>query len=538
VRNELPLLSVENLRVSFRSGVHEVEAVRGVSLALNEGEILGIAGESGSGKSVTLRAILGLLPATALVEGAIRFEGEPVNEPTLAKIRGRKIAMIFQNPSSHLDPLRRIGWQIAAPLRRLNGLDRASARRRALELLGQVKIARPEERIDAYPHEFSGGMKQRAMIATAIGPEPRVLLADEPTTALDVTVQARILELLRTLNRDRGLAIVLVSHDLGVLGEICHRVAIMRQGEIVEMGPAREVIGSPRHSYTQVLVSSQPALRRKDRDDPARAPGAEPLIEVEDLTVEFGIGSKRLFGRRAPSFRAVDGASFTVAKGDTLGIVGESGSGKSTLARSLVLLNTPASGRVLYKGANIRTLSGPDLDDYRRTTQMVFQSPYDSLNPRLTVGRALEEALARRRKSGLSTVAELLDMVELPRIFAGRYPAQLSGGQCQRIGIARALAVEPQVLIADEITSALDVTTQAQILDLLEGLRRERGLTLLYISHDLALVASLCRRVLVFQAGRIVESGATEEVLSRPREGYTQELLASVPTPLRPAHAL
>jgi peptide/nickel transport system ATP-binding protein len=530
-----PVLGVENLNVWFDKSRETVHAVRNVSFSLNRSEVLGLAGESGSGKSVSLRSILGLLPSNARATGTITVEGTEFAADCaerFASIRGLRIGMIFQNPSSHLDPLRRIGWQIAAPMRRHLGIDQETSRRKTLSLLHSVGIANFEQRIDAYPHELSGGMKQRVMIAGAIGPGPSILLADEPTTALDVTVQARILQLLRDLNRKHGLSIILVSHDLGVLAETCDRLLIMRQGEIVDSGQVRKVLSSPSHPYTQLLVASQPALRTAAyKVHHELEPKQAPLLDVHCLRVEFSL-RRSLFGD-TQMLRAIDDVSFSLSRGETLGIVGESGSGKSTLARAIVLLNRPAAGTIVYEGTDIRGLRGEELRRYRLKVQMVFQHPYESLNPRLTVSRTLDEAITWRRKclgeNGGLTAQQLLEMVELPQRFLTHFPSELSGGQCQRVGIARALAVSPTLLIADEITSALDVTTQAQILDLLERLQREQNLTLLYISHDLAVVRSLCRAVLVLHNGKIVERGPTQQVLSNPREPYTQELINAIP---------
>ena len=534
-----PLLEVDGLTVAFETRRGTVPAVRGVSFSLAEGEILGIVGESGSGKSVTCRAILGLLPRTARVGGSIRFEGRELtglSEADWEHMRGRQSAMIFQNPASHLDPLMRIGAQIGESLRHHMGQSGGEARREAIHLLSSVGIAQPELRVDSFPHELSGGMKQRALIAGAIACRPRLLLADEPTTALDVTVQARILDLLRTLNREHGLALVLISHDLGVIAEICQRVLVMRDGELVEQGRTRELIEAPQHPYTRLLIASQPGLRPL-KARAAQAAPTDPLIRVEDLSVSFR-GPFRwtdmIAGRfRASRIKALDGVSFEIYPGETLGVVGESGSGKSTVARAIARLLTPSGGRVLFEGADVHALAGEALLQFRRSVQMVFQSPYDSLNPRLTVRQTLSEPLRRHRLVPSDAIArrvqELTEMVELPNGLLDRTARQLSGGQCQRVGIARALAMQPRLLIADEVTSSLDVTTQAQILALLERLRAEAGLTMLYISHDLAVVRALCDRVLVFQAGRIVEGGLVQDVLAHPKDRYTQTLLKAVP---------
>jgi peptide/nickel transport system ATP-binding protein len=541
------LLSVENLAITFEARRGPVEAVRGVSFEVAPGEIVGIVGETGSGKSVTARAVVGLLPAYARVSGRAMLDGRDLvglDDQSLSALRGKDIGMIFQNPSSHLDPLRRIGWQIAAPMRRHLGLSEAEAWSRAVDLLETVGIDAPEQRARAYPHEFSGGMKQRAMIAAAIGCGPRLLIADEPTTALDVTVQARILDLLRDLNRTRNLSIMLISHDLGVIAETCSRIIVMRDGEVVEQGPVDHIRTAPQHAYTRLLIDSQPALRARQRTPEPSVqlpPTARPLLEVRDLSVSFAL--PRRFTDRikgvAATFKALDKVSLTVMPGETVGIVGESGSGKSTLARAIVRLNTPSSGTIAFEGDDVHQLTGADLHRFRQAVQMVFQNPYDSLNPRMTAGEMVAEPLIRHRLVPPGEVAgqvsRLLDMVEMPRALAERKPGQLSGGQCQRVGLARALAMNPRFLIADEITSALDVTTQAQILDLLVRLQREHGLGMLYISHDLAVVGSICQRVYVFRNGRIVETGPATEVMTRPREEYTIELVGSVPRFASPA---
>jgi len=530
-----PLLAVENLAVAFTAGGARVEAVRDVSFTVAAGEVVGIVGESGSGKSVTCRALLGLLPGHARVSGRALLAGRDLlalPEAALGRVRGRLASMIFQNPASHLDPLMTIGQHVAEPLRFHFGETRAAARAKAIELLRAVHIHEPERRVDAYPHELSGGMKQRALIASAIACRPRLLLADEPTTALDVTVQARILELLRELNRAQGLSIVLVSHDLGVVAETCDRVVVMRAGRVVEQGETNEVIARPRHAYTRLLVDSQPsALARRQRARAALAAGP-PVLEIEGLEVVFGRrGLLRGLGRDA--VRALDGVGFTVRAGESFGIVGESGSGKSTIARVITRLVRPARGEVRYRGEPVLSLAGERLTAFRRRVQMVFQNPFDSLNPRMRAADIVAEPIVRHRiadrAAAHARALELMAQVELDPALAGRRPRELSGGQCQRVGIARALALDPELLIADEITSALDVTIQAQILALLERLREARSLTVLYISHDLAVVRLFCQRVAVFQSGRLIETGAVEEVLERPREAYTRTLIASAP---------
>ncbi|MBY2972984.1 ABC transporter ATP-binding protein [Rhizobium leguminosarum] len=524
-----PLLEVKDLSVSFGGFL----AVKNVSFTLQPGEILGIVGESGSGKSVTCRAVMRLLAATARAEGAVALDGRDLltlSADELCAVRGRDIGMIFQNPASHLNPLRRIGQQVAAPMIRHLGIGKREGLQRAVKLLEDVGIHEPEKRARSYPHEFSGGMKQRAMIAAAIGCQPKLLIADEPTTALDVTVQARILELLKDLNRKTGLAMILISHDLGVVADICSRVVVMRNGEVVEQGPIDDVINRPRHPYTRLLIESQPGRKSYGTDvGPERT---TPLLRVENLSVTFPAG--QLLGGFGSnnSFRALDGVNMEINTGETVGIVGESGSGKSTLARAIICLNTPSGGAIRLDGQDVGALGGQGLTAFRRRVQMVFQNPYDSLNPRLTIAEAVAEPIWRHgiadRKAARKEADALLEMVELPSGLRDRKPQQLSGGQCQRVGLARALALKPQLLIADEITSALDVTTQAQILELLVRLQRERSLTLLYISHDLAVVSSLCQRVYVFKAGRVVEQGVAQQVLSTPQDPYTQALVGSL----------
>ncbi len=527
-----PVLRVEDLSVAFGP----VEAVRDVSFELGRGEVLGIVGESGSGKSVTCRAILGLLPQRARVAGRVLHDGRDLVALTPAemqRVRGRQISMIFQNPSSHLDPLMTIGAHVAEPLRRHFGLGRREAREQATALLEAVKIRDAAARYGAYPHQLSGGMKQRVLIASALACEPEILLADEPTTALDVTVQARILELLRELNRARGLSTVLVSHDLGVIAGISDRVIVMRHGQVVETGPVADVVARPRHDYTRLLIGSQPGrLKGEPRAEPSAGGGQEPpLLEVEDLSVHFPVAA--LLFAHSPPVRALDGISLSVRTGECFGVVGESGSGKSTLARAVIRLVEPTGGAIRHRGRDVAALSGPKLAAYRREVQMVFQSPYDSLNPRMTAIRTIAEPIWRHRLApkdeALDRAAELMEQVELPAELAHRRPRELSGGQCQRVGIARALALSPGLLIADEITSALDVTIQAQVLALLRRLRRERNLTILYISHDLAVVRRLCDRVAVFRAGRLVEIGQTERVFAQPVDPYTAELIAAAP---------
>jgi peptide/nickel transport system ATP-binding protein len=536
------ILSVEHLAVTFAIPSGEVPAVRDVSFHLERGEALGIVGESGSGKTVTCRSLLGLLPPTARVTGRIDIDGADVTSLTpkeLSALRGRKAGMIFQNPSSFLDPVMRVGRQIGEGLRLHEGLGKVGARESSIRLLEHVRIPEPEQRVDAYPHELSGGMKQRVMIAGALACRPQILIADEPTTALDVTVQARILELLQVLREEDQLSLILVSHDLGVIASICDRVVVMNDGLVVEKGLTREVMLHPQAEYTRELIAANPALELKATSAPAVTPvptgppvgGSEDILTVEGLSVTFGRVrgrlTRRLFGPGPPPVQAVRDVSFTVREGEILGIVGESGSGKTTIGRAVVGLTEPSSGSVTFHAKAAQ--HGPS----GGAVQMVFQDPFASLNPRMTVQRALAEPLRRHRLCEPADlerrVRELMDWVELPGAFLDRRPHELSGGQCQRVAIARALTVEPRLLIADEVTSALDVTIQKQILDLLHRLREELQLTIVLISHDLGVVQALCDRIAVMRAGAFVEQGSVDQILRSPREDYTRELIAAFP---------
>jgi ABC-type glutathione transport system ATPase component len=531
-------LSVEDLAIEFSTAYGPVNALRGVSFGMERGEVLGIVGESGSGKTVACRSIMRLLADNArIVSGRLGFEGQDIlalDERGLRKLRGERIAMIFQNPSTHLDPLVPVGRQVGEALVVHHGLDARAARRRAIELLADMRIPEPEKRVDAYPHELSGGMRQRVMIAAALACQPSLLIADEPTTALDVTVQAQILDLLRQLRRSRGLSIVLVSHDLGVIAEMCDRVVVMKDGQVVETGPVAQVIERPMAEYTRRLIASQPALMPPAERAPRAA--AQPILVLDRLSIHFSQPrSLAEWVRRRPPhvIKAVDGISLAVEPGGALGIVGESGSGKSTIARAVVGLASVFAGRILYDGGEVQRLGAAERQRFRRAVQMVFQDPFTSLNPSYTVSQTLAEPLARHRiceaQQIPDRVAELMRRVELPAELLSRRPGQLSGGQRQRVGIARALALEPKVIIADEVTSALDVTIQAQILGLFERLRQSMNLTLILISHDLAVVRHLCEQVAVMRHGRLVEFGSTEQIFAAPRESYTRELLAAIP---------
>ena len=550
------LLQVRDLAIDFRSAGGWQRVIDRVSFDIQPGEIVGIVGESGSGKTVTCRSLIQLLPPQQTrLSGQVQFAGKnllELDEAALSQIRGEQIAMIFQNPSSHLDPLMQVGEQIAEALIVHRGMTRSQARSQAIQLLDHVGIAKPQRNSRAYPHQFSGGMRQRVMIAAALACKPGLLIADEPTTALDVTVQARVLDLLRQLRDEDGLTIILVSHDLGVIATLCDRVIVMYQGRIVETAPTRELLLRPREAYTRQLIQSQPEMAEPGKpfpglDDDTATTIHEPvedidqsdgdLLAVNNLQIRFRQPSGLLHWllRRTPRLtRAVDGVSLSIRRGDTLGIVGESGSGKSTLARALVSLIRPDSGSIHFQGQDLRELDAVQRRDLCRHMQMVFQDPLLSLNPKLTVAATLSEALQVHKMCPLEAVPDrvqaLMQRVGLTPELTERRPHQLSGGQCQRVGIARALAVNPQLLIADEATSALDVTIQAQILNLLMRLREQMQLTLIFISHDLSVVRHLCRTVAVMQLGRIVEAGPVEQIFETPQHPYTRQLIDAIPS--------
>ncbi|MFI6060420.1 dipeptide ABC transporter ATP-binding protein [Streptomyces sp. NPDC051286] len=538
----LPLVEVKDLTIDFGM----VRAVDGLSFTLEAGAALGVVGESGSGKSASAYALLGLHRGTgATVGGSIRVAGVDVqtaDDTELRALRGAGAAMVFQDPLSSLDPYYAVGDQIAEVYRVHTRASRRAARARAVEVLDRVGIPDAARRSRSRPHEFSGGMRQRALIAMALACEPQLLIADEPTTALDVTVQAQILDLLHHLRHETGMGLLLVTHDVGVAAESVDDVLVMQSGREVESGPVADVLGAPRRPYTRELLSAVPRVdaTRVAPDvkgavpipEPRGAGDGEPLLEAVGLRREFGRGSGR--------FIAVDGVSLTVHRGETLGIVGESGSGKTTLGRMLVRLLDPTGGRLHYGGAEIGSLPDKALRPYRRELQMVFQDPVASLNPRRSIGESVADPL---RAAGVlddtrirSRVRELLERVGLDPDRYDRYPHEFSGGQRQRVGIARALAADPKVIVCDEPVSALDVTTQAQVTALLAELQRELGLGLVFIAHDLAVVRQVSDRVAVMRQGRIVEQGSVDEVYGAPRDPYTRQLLASVPA-LDPALA-
>ncbi len=532
-RNDAPVLSVRELRVTFQTNDGPVEAVRGVSFDVHRGETLAIVGESGSGKSQTTMAVMGLLAANGRAEGQAIYRdhekgGQPVDllaltDRQLNKVRGARITMIFQEPMTSLDPLYRIGDQLAEPLRFHRGLSRAKARPRILELLRLVGIPEPERRIDSYPHELSGGQRQRVMIAMALANDPDILIADEPTTALDVTIQAQILDLLAELQKRLGMAIVFITHDLGIVRRFADRVVVMRGGEVVETGATEMLFAAPAHPYTRMLLDAEP-----EGTKPPPPSDAPALLSGKDLRVTFDVGGG--FLRKATPFHAVDGISLTLHRGQTIGVVGESGSGKSTLGRALLRL-LPSTGRVVWMGRDL-PLTQEAMRPHRRALQLVFQDPFGSLSPRMTVGRILGEGLlihepelsaserARRAEAALVEVG-------LEPAMRNRYPHEFSGGQRQRIAIARTMILRPEVIVLDEPTSALDRSVQKQIVTLLRDLQQAHGLSYVFISHDLAVVRALSDYILVMRQGLVVEEGPTGQVFDAPRETYTRNLMAA-----------
>ncbi|MEV7966194.1 ABC transporter ATP-binding protein [Sphaerisporangium sp. NPDC088356] len=547
-----PLLELRNLSVAFRTGRQDVTVVKNVSMEILPGQTVAVVGESGSGKSTTAAAVNRLLPENGRITGGeVIFEGRDLaraSEREMTAIRGAAIGLVPQDPMSNLNPLMRIGDQVAEALEVHGRATGRAARARVVELLEMVGIPDPARRADQYPHEFSGGMRQRALIAMGLACRPKLLIADEPTSALDVTVQRRILDQLETLTEDMGTAVFLITHDLALAAERADTVVVMYRGEIVEAGVASEILADPRHEYTERLLRAVPSLSSttmvpapaattRDRAESHPPASAGNLVEIENLRKDFTI---RAAGTGvATRFTAVDEVSLSIPRGQTVSIVGESGSGKSTTANLLLGLDDITSGRILFDGTDLTSLRRRELFAFRRRVQPVFQNPYASLDPRYTVEKSILEPLRVHRVGTASSrkqaVARLLDQVSLPSSMAERLPHELSGGQRQRVAIARALALSPELVVLDEAVSALDVLVQAQILELLAELQRELSLSYLFISHDLAVVRMISHSVHVMRAGRIVESGTPREIFEHPRAEYTRELLAAIPGTRRAA---
>ncbi|MGW3285329.1 dipeptide ABC transporter ATP-binding protein [Streptomyces sp. NPDC001002] len=530
-------LEIRGLSVSYRTRGGIVEAVRDVDLDVRPGEVTAVVGESGSGKSTTAHAITRLLAPNATIDaGTIRFgrhDLAALSEAELRTVRGAQIGLVPQDPSVSLNPVKRVGEQVAEVLR-IHGLaTRRSAPAEAIDILDRAGLPDAATRARQYPHELSGGMRQRALIAVAIAANPKLIIADEPTSALDVTVQRVILDHLQRLTEESGTAILLVTHDLGVAADRAQRLVVMSQGRVVEAGPTREVLADPQHDYTRRLLASAPSLATARPHTPA-APLAEtgttPLVEVRNAVKEFRLPRT---GGESRTLRAVDDVSFTLHRGRTLALVGESGSGKSTTARLVLRLTDATAGHILFDGTDITTARGAQARQLRRRAQHVYQNPYASLDPRFSIGEVITEPLRAfkvgDRASRLARARDLLDRVALPASTLERRPAELSGGQRQRVAIARALALSPDLVVCDEPVSALDVSVQAQVLDLLAELQADTGVAYLFISHDLAVVRQIAHQVAVMKSGRIVEAGAPEDLFTHPAHDYTRELLAAIP---------
>lgn len=548
--SDTPLLEIRDLDVCFTTEGKRVPAVRGVNLTVFPGQTVAIVGESGSGKSTTAHAIIDLLPGTGQVTGGqILFDGKDLTQATakeIVAVRGNGIGLVPQDPMSNLNPVWKIGFQIRETLA-ANGIATGdAARERAVELLAEAGMKDAERRVNQYPHEFSGGMRQRALIAIGLSCRPKLLIADEPTSALDVTVQRQILGHLEQLTSELGTAVLLITHDLGLAAERAEHLVVMYRGRVVESGPALQILRDPQHAYTKKLVSSAPSLAAQRMSSArqraavraqavevaeADSPAGDTLLDVRNLSKAFKIRGKRPW--QSSDFAAVDDVSFTVARGTTTAIVGESGSGKSTIAQMVLGLLEPTSGTVAFDGKDVAALDTKGAFAFRRRVQPIFQNPYGSLDPMYSIFRTIEEPL-RVHKIGTAAereavVRDLLDKVSLPSSVLRRYPNELSGGQRQRVAIARALALSPELVVCDEAVSALDVLVQAQILTLLNDLQAELGLTYLFITHDLAVVRQIADNILVMRAGRVVEAATTDEVFAAPEQDYTRELLEAIP---------
>lgn len=557
-----PLLDISNVTISARKEGNWLPIVKNSSFSLQANEILGIVGESGSGKSITSLALMGLLPkgVVQVTEGAIHFESKNITalpDKEMRTIRGKEIAMIFQEPMSSLNPSLKCGYQVEEILKEHTSLSAAERKALVISLFEKVKLPNPEKIYNRYPHEISGGQKQRVMIAMAIACKPKVLIADEPTTALDVTVQKEIILLLKELQQETGMSIIFISHDLSLVSEIANRVLVMYRGDIVEQGNTTDIFRNPQHMYTKALISSRPSLdvrlrrlptiqdylqgnvdaseitpqqRREHLDEMYSQP---PLLEVTNVEKEY-VSSAGLFGKEV-KFKAVDDVSFKIYEGETLGLVGESGCGKSTLGNAILQLDKATAGKILYRGKDLTKLSPSEIRSLRKEIQIIFQDPYSSLNPRLTVGRAIMEPMQVHKLYGNDKerklkAIEILNRVGLGEEHFNRYPHEFSGGQRQRIGIARTIALQPKLIVCDESVSALDISVQAQVLNLLNELKENFGFTYIFISHDLAVVKYMSDQVVVMNKGKIEEMNEADALYSNPQQEYTKKLIAAIPS--------
>ena len=555
------LLEVKNLNISFKKENDYKKVISNLNFHLNTDEILGIVGESGSGKSVSSLAIMGLLPKqlAKIEEGEIVFENENVvdfSDTAFQKIRGAKIAMIFQEPMTSLNPSLKCGFQVAEMLKQHKNLSDKELKTQVIQLFEKVKLPNPEKIAQSYPHQISGGQKQRVMIAMAIACKPKILIADEPTTALDVTVQKEIIQLLKEIQKETKMSIIFISHDLSLVSEIANRVLVMYKGAIVEQGPTTEIFNNPQNNYTKALIASRPSLEvrvkrlptiqdflqqttdntlvsKEEREKNHRKLYSQPpLLEVHNLEKEY-VSSIGLFGKKV-SFKAVNDVSFKIYEGETLGLVGESGCGKSTLGNAILLLDKATAGSILYKGKDITNLSKSDIQELRKEIQIIFQDPYSSLNPRIPIGKAIMEPMQVHQlyvndKKRKEKTLEILKRVGLEEEHFNRYPHEFSGGQRQRIGIARTIALQPKLIVCDESVSALDISVQAQVLNLLNELKENFGFTYIFISHDLAVVKYMSDQVMVMNQGKIEEIADADDLYANPKSAYTQKLIDAIP---------
>jgi peptide/nickel transport system ATP-binding protein len=536
-KTDQPILEVHDLGVDFWVDGTWYPAAMHMNYDVKPGEVLAIVGESGSGKSSSSMALLGLLPSNARISGSIKLKGREIttlSDRQVRMIRGKEVAVIFQEPMTALNPVYTIGFQIVEVLRLHMEMTPAQAKARAIELLRMVEMPDPEGAFNKYPHQFSGGQRQRAMIAMSISCDPILLIADEPTTALDVTVQAEILDLMRNLRHRLNSAIVLITHDMGVVADLADKIIVMKDGEIVESAPIQQIFDSPQHAYTKQLLAAVPHLgigsvEVTEALAEAEKTHADPVLSLKDVAIEYPKHG------RVPAFRAVDGVSLDIFPGEVVGLVGESGSGKTTIGRAAVGLLPVVEGSLTVNGADLATATPKELREIRRHIGIVFQDPGSSLNPRFPIGQCIGEPLMLAKEANgrelEKRVEDLLDQVELPRSFRNRYPHELSGGQRQRVGIARALALQPSLLVADEPTSALDVSVQARFLDLLQEIQGRLQFACLFVSHDLAVVDILAHRIAVMHNGKLVEQGTRDDILRNPKDPYTRRLIAAVPLP-------